>query len=98
MKWDFITGMLKSRPQPATRLLAVTPPRTGERTLLEVENLLSSIAVPEPFSLEIAGDAAGVTLLAPLPGGFLREATAGRPLSPGEGVGGCPGGRPPTVG
>ena len=45
-------------------LLAVTPPRTGERTLLGVENLLQSIAVPEPFSLELAGDMDGVTLLA----------------------------------
>ena len=45
-------------------LLAVTPPRTGERTLLGVENMLSSIAVPEPFSLELAGDAHGVTLMA----------------------------------
>ncbi|MDE2933888.1 MAG: hypothetical protein OXS47_08470 [Chloroflexota bacterium] len=45
-------------------LLAVTPPRTGERTLLGVENLLQSIATPEPFSLEIAGDAEGVTLMA----------------------------------
>ena len=36
-------------------LLAVTPPRTGERTLLGVENLLQSIAVPEPFSLDLAG-------------------------------------------
>ena len=45
-------------------LLAVTPPRTGERTLLAVENLLQSIAVPEPFSLELAGDADGVNLLA----------------------------------
>ena len=45
-------------------LLAVTPPRTGERTLLGVENLLGSIAVPEPFSLELAGDMDGVTLLA----------------------------------
>ena len=44
-------------------LLAVTPPRTGERTLLGVENLLQSIAVPEPFSLEIAGDMDGVTLM-----------------------------------
>ncbi len=44
-------------------LLAVTPPRTGERTLLGVENLLQSIAVPEPFSLELAGDSDGVTLL-----------------------------------
>ena len=45
-------------------LLSVTPPRTGERTLLGVENLLGSIAVPEPFSLEMAGDADGVTLMA----------------------------------
>ncbi len=45
-------------------LLSVTPPRDGERTLLGVENLLASIAVPEPFSLELAGDANGVSLLA----------------------------------
>ncbi len=45
-------------------LLAVTPPRTGERTMLGVENLLQSIAVPEPFSLELAGSADGVTLMA----------------------------------
>ena len=45
-------------------LLAVTPPRTGERTLLGVENMLQSIAVPEPFSLELAGDIDGVTLMA----------------------------------
>ncbi len=49
-------------PQPV--LLAVTPPRTGERTLLGVENLLGSIAVPEPFSLDLCGDASGVTLMA----------------------------------
>ncbi|MDE2744714.1 MAG: TraM recognition domain-containing protein [Chloroflexota bacterium] len=45
-------------------LLAVTPPRTGQRTLLGVENLLQSIAVPEPFSLEIASDENGVSLMA----------------------------------
>ena len=45
-------------------LLAVTPPRTGERTLLGVENLLQSVAVPEPFSLELAADAGGVALMA----------------------------------
>ena len=45
-------------------LLAVTPPRAGERTLLGVENLLQSIAAPEPFSLELAGDMDGVTLMA----------------------------------
>ena len=53
----------KSRPKPPV-LLAVTPPRTGERTLLGVENMLSSIAVSEPFSLELAGDAHGVILMA----------------------------------
>ena len=42
----------------------MTPHRTGERTLLGVENMLQSIAVPEPFSLEMAGDMDGVTLLA----------------------------------
>ena len=45
-------------------LLEVTPPRTGERTLLGVENMLGSIAVPEPFSLELAGNIYGVTLMA----------------------------------
>ena len=53
----------RSEPKPAV-LLEVTPPRSGERTLLGVENLLGSIAVPEPFSLELAGDGDGVTLLA----------------------------------
>ena len=38
----------------------MTPPRTGERTLLGVENLLQSVAVPEPFSLELAGGHGGV--------------------------------------
>ena len=55
-------GDRRSQRPPA--LLAVTPPRTGERTLLGVENLLQSIAVPEPFSLEIVGDMDGVSLLA----------------------------------
>ncbi len=45
-------------------LLAVTPPRAGERTLLGVENMLGSLAVPEPFSLELAADMDGVTLMA----------------------------------
>ena len=44
-------------------LLAITPPRTGERTLLGVENLLGSIAVPEPFSLELASGPSGVGLM-----------------------------------
>ena len=52
------------RDDPPPALLAVKPPRQGERTMLGVENLLQSVAVPEPFSLELAGDADGVTLLA----------------------------------
>ena len=58
----FLFGDGRNRRAPA--LLAVTPPRTGERTLLGVENLLQSIAVPEPFSLELSGDMDGVTLMA----------------------------------
>ena len=53
----------RGRPQEPA-LLEVTPPRTGERTLLGVENLLQSIAAPEPFSLELAGQTSGVSLLA----------------------------------
>ena len=44
-------------------LLSITPPRTGERTMLGVENMLQSIAVPEPFSLELVGNNGGVQLL-----------------------------------
>ena len=51
-------------PKPEPVLLQITPPRTGQRTLLGVENLLQSIAVPEPFSLELAGDRTGVKLMA----------------------------------
>ena len=58
MKW------LRGADRKPPVLLAVTPPRSGERTLLGVENLLGSIAVPEPFSLELAGDIDGVTLMA----------------------------------
>ncbi len=56
--------LLGNRKTSAPVLLAVTPPRTGERTMLGVENLLQSIAVPEPFALELAGTADGVSLLA----------------------------------
>ena len=59
---NILFGEKQDRKPPA--LLAVTPPRTGERTLLGVENLLQSIAVPEPFSLELAADMDGVTLMA----------------------------------
>ena len=59
---NILLGEKQARKPPV--LLAVTPHRTGERTLLGVENTLQSIAVPEPFSLELAGDMDGVTLLA----------------------------------
>ena len=59
---NILFGEKQARKPPV--LLAVTPHRTGERTLLGVENTLQSIAVPEPFSLELAGDMDGVTLLA----------------------------------
>ena len=64
MKLNPIRWLLDNGDKKPPVLLAVTPPRTGERTLLGVENLLGSIAVPEPFSLELAGDMDGVTLLA----------------------------------
>ena len=59
---NILFGERQEKNPPA--LLAVTPPRTGERTLLGVENLLGSIAVPEPFSLELSADMDGVTLMA----------------------------------
>ena len=74
MKLNPIARMFKGGEKPATKLMAITPPRTGERTLLGVENLLGSVAVPEPFSLDIAGDSAGVTLLARCrEGSFVRQ-------------------------
>ena len=59
---NILLGEKRAKKPPS--LVAVTPHRTGERTLLGVENLLQSIAVPEPFSLELAGDLDGVSLLA----------------------------------
>jgi hypothetical protein len=47
----------------SAELLMVVPPRTGERTLLAVENLLQAMAVEEPFSLELAGTGDGVSFL-----------------------------------
>ena len=64
MKLNPIKRLFDDRNRKTPVLLAVTPPRTGERTMLGVENMLQSIAVPEPFSLELAGDIDGVTLLA----------------------------------
>ena len=59
-----LTNIFSRRDRDRPKLLVVTPPRTGERTLLGVENMLQSIAIPEPFTLELAGDADGVSLLA----------------------------------
>ena len=64
MKPNFIKWLFEEREKKHPVLLAVTPPRTGERTLLIVENMLGSIAVPEPFSLELRGDMDGVSLMA----------------------------------
>ena len=64
MKLNPIKWLLNDEGRKPPALLAVTPSRTGERTLLGVENMLGSIGVPEPFSLELVGDADGVTLLA----------------------------------
>ena len=64
MKLNPVNWLLNDRDKKPPVLLAVTPPRTGEHTLLGVENMLGSIAVPEPFSLELVGDMDGVTLLA----------------------------------
>ena len=61
---ELIGRLLNNEEEKKPVLLAVTPPRTGERTMLGVENMLQSVAVPEPFSLELAGNADGVTLLA----------------------------------
>ncbi|MDE2883692.1 MAG: type IV secretion system DNA-binding domain-containing protein [Chloroflexota bacterium] len=43
-------------------LLEITPPQSGERNLLAVENLLGAITDPDPFSLELVGDADGVAV------------------------------------
>ena len=61
---DILRKLFKPEEERAVKLLAVRPPRTGERTMLGVENMVGSIAVPEPFALEVAGDADGVTLMA----------------------------------
>ena len=67
MRLNPFSRFRREPPQPV--LVAVTPPRTGERTLLGVENLLQSIAAPEPFSLELAADERGVRLMVRCLGG-----------------------------
>ena len=74
MKLGIIGKILGHKPRPQMRLIRVTSERTGERSLSGVETFLSSIAVPEPFSLEMAGDSAGVTLLARCrEGSFVKQ-------------------------
>ena len=74
MKPTPLAKLSKSKKEPATRLLAITPPRTGSHTMLGAENMLASIAIPEPFSLEMAGDSAGVTLMARCrDGSFVKQ-------------------------
>ena len=45
-------------------LVEITSQRAGERTVLGVENLLGSVADAEPCSLELAGSAGGVSVMA----------------------------------
>ena len=62
--FSFLSRLFGSRRKSEPVILSITPPQFGERTLLGVENLLQSIAFPEPFSLELVGDEGGVRLLA----------------------------------
>ena len=48
VKLNSIKWLLNDEEKKPLVLLAVTPPKTGERTLLGVEIMLGSIAVPEP--------------------------------------------------
>ena len=66
MKLPFSNNEHKTREQPDKTpvLLEITPPRVGERNLLAVENMLGSVTAPEPFSLELAGDADRVAVMA----------------------------------
>ena len=69
-----LSRAFKGKPPPEVKVLSITAPRTEERSLSGVENFLRSIGVPEPFSLEIVGDSAGVALLARCrEGSFVRQ-------------------------
>ena len=74
MSTSIIGRVFKGKPLPEVKVLSVTAPRTEERSLSGVENFLRSIGVPEPFSLELVGDTAGVSLLARCrEGSFVRQ-------------------------
>ena len=64
MKKDWFGRIFGASEEDPIKLLEVTPPRKGKRTMTGVENMLGSLALPEPFSLEIAGDINGVTMMA----------------------------------
>ena len=64
MKANWIKRLFGEKEEDPVKLLAVTPPRKGKRTMVGVENMLGTLALPEPFSLEIVGDVDGVTLMA----------------------------------
>lgn len=63
MLLNFIRQVFKGMPPPEVKVLSVTASRTEERSLSGVENFLRAVGAPEPFALEIVGDAAGVSLL-----------------------------------
>ena len=74
MKFGIIGKILGHKPRAEKRLIAVTSERTGDHSLSGVESFLNTIGVPEPFSLELAGDSAGVTLLARCrEGSFVKQ-------------------------
>jgi len=62
MRFNPLRWFRRSAKPSGPALLTVTPPRTGQRTLLGVENLLGSIAAPEPFALELAADERSIGL------------------------------------
>ena len=74
MSANLISRLFKGKPPPEVKLLSVIASRTEERSLSGVETFLRSVGAPEPFSLEIVGDAAGVSLLARCrEGSYVRQ-------------------------
>ena len=63
MLLKLIRQAFRGKPPPEVKVLSVTASRTEERSLSGVENFLRAVGAPEPFALEIVGDAAGVSLL-----------------------------------
>ena len=74
MLLNLVRRAFKGKPPPEVKVLSVTASRTEERSLSGVETFLRSVGAPGPFSLEIAGDASGVSLLARCrEGSFVRQ-------------------------